>query len=148
MGYDSTNDTKEHIGKVAGLLESFSRQLIDRARQHDASKLSEPEKSMYDVFRPRLDSEALGSEENKRTLIEMGDALKHHYRSNRHHPEHFVNGIDGMTLVDLVEMVCDWSAASKRKDPNGKVNLQWARDRFEISEQLLEIIRNTIDEID
>ena len=41
------------------------------------------------------------------TLLGIMDALQHHYQKNRHHPEAFERGVDGMTLVDLVEMVCE-----------------------------------------
>jgi hypothetical protein len=35
----------------------------------------------------------------------MGDGLKHHYAHNRHHPEFFgEDGVDGMSLVDVIEM--------------------------------------------
>ena len=33
---------------------------------------------------------------------------------NRHHPEYYEDGIAGMTLVDLEEMLSDWEAASHR----------------------------------
>jgi hypothetical protein len=47
----------------------------------------------------------------------MGDGLKHHYSHNRHHPEFFgEDGVDGMTLVDLIEMLADWKAATERHD--------------------------------
>jgi len=44
----------------------------------------------------------------------MKPAIEHHYKNNRHHPEHFNNGIDEMNLVDLIELLCDWKAASER----------------------------------
>lgn len=28
----------------------------------------------------------------------------HHYKNNKHHPEHFRDNIDGMNLVDLIEL--------------------------------------------
>jgi hypothetical protein len=43
--------------------------------------------------------------------------LKHHYAYNRHHQEFFgEDGVDGMTLVDLIEMLPDWKAATERHD--------------------------------
>jgi hypothetical protein len=47
----------------------------------------------------------------------MGDGLMHHDAHNRHHPEFFgEDGVDGMTLVDVIEMLADWKAASERHD--------------------------------
>jgi hypothetical protein len=47
----------------------------------------------------------------------MGDGLKHHYAHNRHHPEFFgEDGVDGMSLVDVIEMLADWKAATEHHD--------------------------------
>ena len=142
--YDSTLDTKVHIALVAHYLDYVAELLKDRAGVHDISKLMPPEKEMFDEFRPKLDLLNIESAEYKQALVEMGEVLKHHYAHNSHHPEHFTNGVSGMNLLDVVEMVCDWMAASQRKDPNGKVNMVWARDRFGLEPQLEAIIANTL----
>jgi Family of unknown function (DUF5662) len=46
----------------------------------------------------------------------MKPALGHHYAANRHYLEHFANGVNDVTLVDLVEMLADWKAATERSD--------------------------------
>ena len=46
-------------------------------------------------------------------------AIDHHYANNRHHPEHWPNGINDMTLMDLIEMLADWKAATAR-NKNGR----------------------------
>jgi hypothetical protein len=144
--YDSRPDTEAHVELVRRFLASVRGELWHRARVHDASKFEEPEKSMFDVIRPRLDHDDIDSDEYRATLRENEAALRHHYDRNRHHPEHFPDGIAGMTLWDVVEMVCDWAAASQRK-PGGKVNLDWAVKRFGISDQLASIIANTVREM-
>ena len=45
--YDSEKDTKEHIEKVREFMEDIIDVLQSRAYCHDASKLKEPEKSMF-----------------------------------------------------------------------------------------------------
>lgn len=144
--YDSTADTKTHIALVAQYLGYVSEWLKDRANVHDASKLVSPEKEMFDVFRPKLDSLDIQSAEYKQALVEMGEALKHHYAHNSHHPEHYADGVNGMNLLDLIEMVCDWVAAAQRKDPFGKVNMEWALERksFKLEPQTARIIANTL----
>jgi hypothetical protein len=146
--YDSTNDTLEHQQKVRAIMGRVETMIGTRLSEHDASKLLPPEKEMYDVWRPILNALDIESDDYKQAIIGMGNVLKHHYAVNRHHPEHFENGINGMTLIDLIEMICDWSAASKRKDPNGRVNMLWACDRFGIGDQLSSIIQNTLKEIE
>ena len=105
--YDSTQDTQQHIAHVADRLHRLANLLRYRADAHDASKLLPPEKEAYDRLTPRLAGLTYGSEEYRATLREMKPAIAHHYAHNSHHPEHFEDGIAGMNLLDLVEMLCD-----------------------------------------
>jgi len=141
-------DTENHINLVARYLSHFAWLLDERGDKHDSSKFESPEKEMYEVWRPKLDGLDIKSDEYKAALVEMGSALKHHYAANRHHPEHFENGIRGMNLVDLVEMICDWLAAANRAGK--QIDLEWASSRFGIEKDspLYCIIANTISEWD
>jgi len=142
--YDSRDDTLRHIGRVGELLGQFTWELQERAKLHDASKLQEPEKSVFDRVTPTLKGLTYGSAEYKTQLDEMSVALANHYRENRHHPEHFENGIDGMTLVDLVEMFCDWKAATERHaDGDLQKSIEHNKGRFAMSDQLAAIFENT-----
>lgn len=124
----------------------FSVQIVDRSKWHDKSKLEEPEKPVFDEFTPKLKELVFGSDEYKAALAGMGEGLKHHYQNNRHHPEHYENGVAGMTLVDLVEMVSDWMAAAQAKGTH--IDLAYLAKRFSISDQLVSIIANTLREDD
>jgi hypothetical protein len=74
----------------------------------------------------------------------MGDGLAHHDATNRHHPEHFPNGANGMTLVDLIEMLADWKAATERgRDGDLAQTLEIHRERFGLAPQLMDILSNT-----
>lgn len=116
MSYDSRPDTQKHINQVRCLLTDVVVEITKRGRIHDASKLEDPEKSVFDEFTPKLKHSTYGSEEYKEFLVGMGEGLKHHYANNRHHPEHFDDGIDGMNLIDVLEMLADWKAATMRHD--------------------------------
>jgi len=144
--YDCTKDVTEHINRVRGWMRSFYLNLEARAENHDASKLKEPEKSMFDHWTPKLKEFEFGSDEYKIALAGMGEGLKHHYENNRHHPEHYENGVNGMTLNDVIEMVADWMAAAEAK--SDFVNLEYLATRFGLSEQLVDIIANTLREED
>ena len=145
--YDSTQDTREHINMVSAYLRFLAQHLVHRGYGHDASKLQEPEKAVFDEHTPRLKDLTYGSPEYRDSLKDMGVALDHHYACNRHHTEYFPNGIMGMTLVDLVEMFCDWSAATHRHD-KGDINksIELNKDRFNYSEVLESIFKNTVKE--
>ena len=147
--YDSTPDTKSHIALVRKFIQRPIIKLMHRASEHDKSKLETPEKAAFDKATPKLKGLKYGSDEYRAALRELGPALQHHYQANAHHPEHYPNGIDGMSLLDLLEMLCDWGAAQQRHDPPGnfeesfKVNV----GRFKIGPQLESILRNTVREM-
>ena len=85
-----------------------------------------------------------GSEEYNGFLKEMRVALQHHYANYRHHPEHFEHGIEDMTLIDIVEMLCDWKAASMRQnDGNLLKSIETNARRFGYDDQLKQILINT-----
>ena len=137
-------ETIKHIEKVRELALAFIRELTDRVIQHDKPKLESPEIEIFSKYTPKLSNTTYGSEEYKRCLQEMKRALDHHYKCCRHHPEHFQNGINDMTLVDIVEMFCDWKASTLRhNDGNFIQSIDINADRFNISPQLKQIFINT-----
>lgn len=148
MTYDSTADTLAHITRVQQLLEQVRNELTIRAAHHDDSKLQEPEKSVFDVVTPRLQGLTYGSDAYKASLAEMGPALDHHYAHNSHHPEHYTNGVDGMSLLDIIEMLADWKAAGERHADGSMVkSLATNKKRFGLSDRLASILENTRKEL-
>lgn len=145
MDYDSKADTLQHIKQVQKFINRFIVILLSRAEDHDFSKLNAPEKDIFDKYTPKLKDTTYGSDQYKSYLKEMNVALDHHYQQNRHHPEHFVNGVSDMNLVDIIEMVCDWKAATMRHS-NGDIfkSLEINSERFGLNEQLVKIIHNTL----
>jgi Family of unknown function (DUF5662) len=142
--YDSAPDTYRHILRVIALAQEFTGELLDRALHHDASKLQPPEKPVFDEYTPRLAETTYGSPQYRANLNQMGEALGHHYTHNRHHPEHHDQGIAGMNLIDIVEMLADWKAASQRHtDGDFTESLALQRDRFNLDPQLYAILVNT-----
>jgi len=144
--YDSTEETKKHIFRVAELISKIVLELLLRMERHDASKLKSPEKETFDIYTPKLKATTYGSEEYKTYLKEMQKILDIHYVLNTHHPEHyFSQGISGMDLVDLIEMLCDWKAATERH-ANGDIekSILINKERFGISDQLVAVLQNTI----
>lgn len=144
MTYDSTADTLRHIRRVQSLLGNIARDLMIRGEDHDASKLGPEEKPLFDEMTPLLKSLTYGSDEYKESLARLGEALRHHYEVNSHHPEHYANGVAGMDVLDLVEMLCDWKAASERtKDGDFNKSIEIGIERFKIEPQLASILRNS-----
>lgn len=145
--FDSRPDTYKHSLRVGELLMALITELGWRATHHDLSKTEPPEVDVFDEYTPKLRHSTYGSDEYKGYLEGMGEGLVHHYTLNRHHPEHFADGIDGMTLVDIMEMLADWKAATERHDDGdlGR-SLEIQAERFGISEQLVRILGNTAEQ--
>lgn len=141
---DTEEYIKGHISRVRRHIDIFIQLLLKRAINHDKSKLEEPEISWW----KEMDKEPrypYGSEEYKQKIKRWDKVFKHHYKYNRHHPEHYDYGVSEMTLVDIVEMMCDWlgykdtitiSEALKVCDEQMK--------RYNISDDVRQIIFNTL----
>lgn len=143
--YDSRLDTLRHIETVRYFLKRVIDDLGRRWKRHDKSKLLPPEKPIFDQMTPKLAGCTYGSAEYEGYRAQMGVALEHHYEVNSHHPEHFEDGIKGMSLIDLLEMVCDWKAATLRhNDGDIDRSIEINQQRFGYSDELKQIIFNTV----
>lgn len=146
---DSRPETYKHIQTVQGFMNSLISNLMNRSLVHDRSKLESPEKEYFDEYTPKLAKCTYGSDEYKQYLEELKPALNHHYLKNSHHPEHYVNGISGMSLMDICEMLCDWKAATLRhNDGDLKRSIEMNQKRFGYSDELKQILLNTAVELD
>ena len=192
--YDSEAETRKHIATVSKLISKVIASLLDKQIFHDSSKLEEPEKSVFDEYTPKLKNSTYGSEEYKQFLKGMGVALEHHYKVNRHHPEHYklkkcvmcqgifkseecllppndsenrfcpecgggsiiyecsvegYIGLDGMSLMDIIEMLCDWQAATLRHaDGDILKSIEINQKRFKYSDEMKQILLNTIGDLE
>ena len=145
--YDSRIDTNAHkevVREVFGILiEDFKL----RRLTHDASKFVSPEKEGYDKFIPMLKETPYASPEYVKVRQQMFDeCLKHHYEVNRHHPEHFENGIKDFTIVDLVEYFVDTYSASTRSDTPFSEGLKFNAKKHNLPEEIVMIFENTVRE--
>jgi uncharacterized protein DUF5662 len=154
--FDSRPETQAHIDRVRELLDAAIGDLGYRKAMHDRSKLVEPELSAFDIATPKLAGLEYGSKEYKQSLHDLGPALQHHFEHNDHHPEHYENGCAGMSLMALIEMLCDWRAASERvkqrtDDPEKvktfEAGLAYNQQRFGYSDELAGILLNTAREL-
>jgi hypothetical protein len=172
--HDFTQETMTHIERVRVLLGEFAKCLEERGKVHDRSKLCAPEKEGFEKSGQALLGLTYGSSAYKSQLERLRPVLAHHYANNSHHPEFYEHrecnlchrryprdfaahcpecgcgqmalrsGTDGMTLLDLVEMFCDWKAASERHaDGSMQASICHNRKRFLIDAQLAQILENS-----
>ncbi len=139
-------ETHKHVRAVSGFLTIFVKEILERGLRHDDSKFEEPELSIFAEHQPELGKTAYGSAEYSALLEKVKPAITHHYARNRHHPEFHRNGIEDMDLVDLIEMLSDWTAATQRnKDGNIRKSIEHNTGRYNMTPQLARILTNTVD---
>lgn len=142
-------DTTKHIHQVRQLLYKIILELDKRAREHDKSKFESPECEIFAEYHEEFSKVEYGCKEYNELKEKTKEATLHHYSKTRHHIESFQNGINGMNLVDLIEMLCDWKISSSR---HGSGSIQKSIDynwfKFGISAQLKNILENTVRDFD
>ena len=118
--------------------------LFIRALLHDNSKFR-PEEARG--FIKIIDNQKEGKEYFD-VLSLIAKEVNNHYKNNRHHPQHYKNGIDDMGLIDIIEMLCDWKASNQQRHNFGTIELSIGinKNRFNISDQLTKILLNTTKE--
>jgi len=138
-------ETFKHIKRVNELLIRFSQELLNRAIEHDLSKLEPPEAELFESITEKLSTVKFDSPEYHDGLKQLGPALEHHYANNSHHPQHYKGGIKDMNLFDICEMLLDWKASAERQN-GGNINmsLEKNQERFGYSDELKAILKNTL----
>lgn len=145
--YDSSKDALEHKANVEKVMKPLIDDLVKRAAEHDNSKLVSPEKEGYDSLVPELRAAKYGSAQYNKIRKDMMElCLSHHYEVNRHHPEHFENGIMDFTIVDLVEYFVDTFAASLKSDTDYSEGVKINADKHNLPDALVQIFINTVNE--
>lgn len=145
MEHQTTEEyIKKHIERVRKHLMTFTLLLHARAQNHDKSKLEEPEISWWTAMdkEPRY---PYGSPEYIEKMKRWRFVFDHHYKYNRHHPEHFRLGIQEMNLIDVIEMLCDWIGYRDVLSITEAVNVvEQQMQRYGFSFDLSCIIKNTL----
>jgi hypothetical protein len=127
-------------------MSTLSQEVMRRGNQHDDSKYETAEFLPYSEVIEEFERHPYGSKGREKVYASIKPAVDHHLKHNRHHPEFFADGIEGMNLVDLLEMIVDWNAATQNhpKVPGDLMtSLHIATEKYKISPQLARILYNT-----
>ncbi len=170
MTEDSRPATWAHIHEVQMKMHQIITDLTNRATFHDQSKLIDPEKAIFDEYSPKLKATTYDSQEYRDHLSMMKLALTHHYTKNDHHPEHFVGvdggtisknyprsgqvqgnvpirrdaGVHGMNLIQMMEMLADWKAATMRHaDGDLRTSIEKNAERFGYGQEIHDLLLHT-----
>ena len=137
--------TLHHKLWVLYYVSGFALKLLWRGILHDYSKFSTFEARGFGEELPKLRESSYGEADYHALLEHTQPILTHHYRYNRHHPEHFPDGYTNMSLLDIVEMLCDWQASVKKHQDGDIVkSIDYCQQRFGMSDDISNILRNTV----
>jgi hypothetical protein len=143
-------ETKEHVATVEAWMGRAIQTLATRSIMHDQSKFQEPERSGFQAMTAdaRLKELTYGSDEYRAVLREHKPTIQHHYDHNDHHPEHSTAGVYGMSLLALIEMLCDWKASTSRmRDGDLLRSIDINSDRFGYDDNMKAILIITAREL-
>jgi len=134
-----------HSSEVSENLEVFSSELRKRGLAHDRTKFQSFEFDRFLSGWEDFKKTDYGTEKYNESPDKVTEAREHHHENNRHHVGFYENGVEGMNLIDVLEMLSDWKAAARRS-PN--LNLEQTLDKaFDLygikDEQLRKVILNT-----
>jgi len=151
--------TNKHIARVGKCLHmladesDYGDELIHRATIHDASKFEEAERIAYiwltEFHRCRQVNQPFTYPDGIEEMVKK--AIEHHLAHNRHHAEFHANPND-MSNVDIIEMVCDWTAMAQELDQNDGSASQWADKtighQIQFNDDRKNLIYSTIEQLD
>ncbi len=141
---DVMRQTIDHTLRVGTLMLQCTEDLNRRAVVHDRSKFDPEEFESFAQETPGLRSLTYGSDEYKAALNRIRPAIDRHQKGNRHHPECHENGVADMNLIDLIEMLADWKAATERHaDGDLKRSIEMNAERFGYGDEMVNLLWQT-----
>lgn len=132
----------------------LSKELLHKtAELHDLSKYKSPERLAYIwmTWMYHCKNHGIGFQYPVGIEAVVQQGWQHHITHNTHHPESHAD-LNKMSTLDIVEMVCDWTAISQENNPDEPSCMSWAIDNidkkwhFSLSQK--KIIFATIQELD
>lgn len=109
-----------HRDNIRTALKNVSQRLEKRGLRHDLSKFKEDEAEGFVRINKTARNYEYGSDEYEESMAkEKGEngCITLHFSRNRHHPDYHESTSD-MSFIDIVEMVCDWWAATQTYGTN------------------------------
>jgi len=134
-----------HISEVKENIASIRNDLEKRGIAHDRSKFETFEFDSFAKTRQKFKTVDFGTKEYQECVDEIKPAIDHHYAANRHHTAYHFNGFNDMNLIDILEMLADWKAASRRSPGLRFVDsLPGAYRKYDIPENMQKHIESTL----
>jgi len=123
------------------------RALIVRGLKHDLSKFSKEEFEYVYILSTKGGGVKFGSKQYYSLVDSIMPAKLAHSSRNSHHPEYYDGKIERMTHLDIIEMQCDWAAASKRSGGSLSNSMIINSKKYNISSLMQQKLRKDMIEI-
>lgn len=144
---------QKNLLRMEGYLNLPRAVLSEVAASHDQSKLAEPERTAYIwmtwMYHCKNNGISFSYPPGVEAIVLQG--WQHHLHHNWHHPEAHAN-LNAMSSLNIVEMVCDWTAISQEQNLKDGSCLQWAKanidKKWNFSQAKKKLIFATIYELD
>lgn len=139
-----------YIVKIINEVEPDNKwELYKRGLLHDVDKYKWGQAKYFAILVFKIKGMTYGSKEYYDAIHKtLKPAIDRHYKINRHHPEYYKNGIKGMSETDKLEMLADWTGATKRhKNGNIFSSLEKNQKRFGYSDEEKEKFKSIIEKI-
>ena len=121
------SSVKKNMLLMQGYLGLSQSVLEEIANQHDLSKYTEAERESYKwltwMYYCKNNNIDFDFPKNIEVIIAKGRL--HHISKNKHHPEAHID-VNTMNEIDIIEMVCDWSAIAQEQNSANKSCKLWA----------------------
>lgn len=139
--FDFTWNNVKHKFWVAFYMLKIALPLVSRAFTHDFSKFRPSEFRGFIQVIHKLNKVEYGSDEYRSNLRKIKPSIKKHYQINSHHPEFYDGDVSRMSLIDYIEMICDWKASNKRHK-NGSLDksIEINMERFNLDQYDMHLI--------
>lgn len=129
----------KHIRSVRFKMGLLANLIRKRSRSHDSFKFKEDILTVLSNYNLQL-SIAIDEDE----ILNLEKKIELINTRNAKHPAFHKNGINNMTLVDIIEMFSDWLIIAEEKNLDTVEFLEDNCKQFKISSQVLNIFINTL----
>lgn len=121
-GFGLVRSYARHVRFVQMALDEVSHELDRRGMAHDLSKMLDDEFAGFSRINAAARINKFGSPEYSEAMQRERGTIDLHFSRNPHHAEYYAEhpvaqtnnrGAEGMTFIDIIEMVCDWRGAQQ-----------------------------------
>jgi hypothetical protein len=135
----------KHKLSVLNFIVKICFSLLKRAIKHDITKFSKEEFEYVYLLSVNDKNNKFGSKEYYDLVNSTISAKTAHFTRNRHHIEYH-ESITKMNYIDILEMIADWCAATKRKNGDIYCSVDINSKNYSIDKNIKDNIISTINE--